>query len=233
MSTEFTTDFSEEINYSLGMTFAEFNEQPTDEQTERRQLAKAIVRLLRENRDLKNKLYVDEKTEINNDRYFWDTLPRLVELAHDNGEPLALMVADIDGLKRTNDQYGHLEGDRLLTTVAEAFKSVARPSDVVGRLGGDEFYVIMPGFSPLSEQSEGQLIENVAARHRKAFEKHIGGLGLPDINVGVSFGLAILQSEENASDFFRRVDKLCLSNKEARYKELKDKGVTFEDGRLQ
>jgi diguanylate cyclase (GGDEF)-like protein len=59
--------------------------------------------------------------------------------------PLSVIMADIDHFKKINDSYGHLVGDRVLLEVARRIKSVSRPYDSVGRYGGEEFLIILPG----------------------------------------------------------------------------------------
>src|SRR5271165_203051 len=61
--------------------------------------------------------------------------------------PLAVLVCDLDGFKQINDRFGHLEGNRLLQMVANAFKEHCREYDYVARMGGDEFVLVIPGLS--------------------------------------------------------------------------------------
>ena len=61
-----------------------------------------------------------------------------------NGEPLTLLMLDLDHFKAINDRFGHLEGDRALMAFAQAIKGQLRASDAVGRLGGEEFGVLLP-----------------------------------------------------------------------------------------
>src|ERR1051326_7615695 len=60
---------------------------------------------------------------------------------------LAVLVCDLDGFKQINDRFGHLEGNRLLQTVAKSFEEHCREYDYVARKGGDEFVIVMPGLS--------------------------------------------------------------------------------------
>ena len=60
------------------------------------------------------------------------------------------MILDLDKFKQINDTYGHLAGDDVLKNVGIAISTVVRESDIVGRIGGDEFSILMPGASPVT-----------------------------------------------------------------------------------
>jgi diguanylate cyclase (GGDEF)-like protein len=85
--------------------------------------------------------YHDQLTGVKNRRYFEEAL-----LTYDTEEfyPLALIIVDINGLKLTNDAFGHLVGDRLLIEASEVLKNEVRNQDTIARIGGDEFVIILP-----------------------------------------------------------------------------------------
>ncbi|MGB5824574.1 MAG: HD domain-containing phosphohydrolase [Proteocatella sp.] len=83
----------------------------------------------------------DHLTGLYNRRYVEEMMKRL---DIERNLPFAVMVLDVNGLKLINDAFGHEMGDKLLKTVAEIMKSVCRPDDIVGRMGGDEFYILLP-----------------------------------------------------------------------------------------
>jgi diguanylate cyclase (GGDEF)-like protein len=86
----------------------------------------------------------DELTEILNRRGFTIVADRMFGQAARYKRPLSLLIIDCDNLKETNDNYGHSAGDKLLIVVADTIQSQLRRADVVTRIGGDEFAVLMP-----------------------------------------------------------------------------------------
>ncbi|ONI88983.1 hypothetical protein ALI144C_05635 [Actinosynnema sp. ALI-1.44] len=82
------------------------------------------------------------------DRWGWDTYaPETLRHAHEQRQPLALLLLDLDHFKAINDRYGHVAGDMVLHAVAEVLRRSCRETDVVGRYGGhggDEFLVLLP-----------------------------------------------------------------------------------------
>ncbi|HEX8906636.1 MAG TPA: GGDEF domain-containing protein, partial [Longimicrobiaceae bacterium] len=116
------------------------------------------------------------------------------------GEPLAVMVMDLDGFKAVNDQQGHQGGDRVLCQVADVLRSEARGSDVVVRFGGDEFLAILPGGNAAAANL---LADRVRAR--------LAGL------VGLSAGIAVYHPElSSPDDLVREADRALYDVKRAR-----------------
>ncbi|MCW5591481.1 MAG: GGDEF domain-containing protein [Burkholderiales bacterium] len=88
--------------------------------------------------------HFDSLTGLANRSLLDDRLARLVALSERNAAPLAVLLFDLDGFKAVNDLHGHAAGDSLLVAVAQRAASCVRASDTVGRLGGDEFLVLLP-----------------------------------------------------------------------------------------
>ena len=85
----------------------------------------------------------DGLTQVHNKRYFDERLDAELRFAHRHGSQLALLMIDVDHFKRVNDQRGHLVGDTVLTAVAQTLARAIRNEDVVARVGGEEFVVIL------------------------------------------------------------------------------------------
>jgi diguanylate cyclase (GGDEF)-like protein len=87
---------------------------------------------------------VDPLTRLANSRVFRERLEQDLARADRYGEPLSVLLLDVDGLKRVNDRSGHRAGDAALSAVASAIRSGMREADLGARLGGDEFAIIAP-----------------------------------------------------------------------------------------
>jgi two-component system cell cycle response regulator len=87
---------------------------------------------------------VDEGTDVFTKRYLLEALEREIRRAHRTGRPLSLVCLDLDHFKQVNDQFGHNGGDQVLQAVAAAVKAQLRGCDILGRMGGEEFAVVLP-----------------------------------------------------------------------------------------
>ncbi len=86
----------------------------------------------------------DELTELYNRRHFYERFQEALAQARVSKQTLALILLDIDGLKKINDEYGHAVGDVMIASLAKVIEKHIRTNDVPARLGGDEFAILMP-----------------------------------------------------------------------------------------
>ncbi|MDH5674048.1 MAG: GGDEF domain-containing protein [Myxococcales bacterium] len=148
----------------------------------------------------------DPLTGVANRRAFQDTLSR-EQARHDRtGEGFALMLIDLDGLKAINDSLGHSAGDTVIGAVAEAAATTARSSDLVARIGGDEFAVILPA-------TGGAGARQLARRMREAIERVDTLHGRPRVSVGVA---ACDEPGADPNALFDRADAELYRDKQAR-----------------
>lgn len=100
------------------------------------------------------------------------------------GRDFAVTLMDIDHFKQLNDTFGHPGGDQVLGEAAWLLRSLVRKSDTVGRLGGEEFVILLPG-TPAA--GAAKLVENL----RVALERHTFSIDGQNVNITASFGLAV------------------------------------------
>jgi diguanylate cyclase (GGDEF)-like protein len=125
----------------------------------------------------------DGLTGLLNRSAIFEVLTTEIIYANEKGTPLAIVLADLDHFKRINDTYGHQVGDAVLRECARRFNQATRPTDYVGRYGGEELLLIMPGLSP---ENSMERLENLRATiAHELFD--CDGIGLP---VTCSFGVA-------------------------------------------
>ncbi|MEE9466031.1 MAG: sensor domain-containing diguanylate cyclase, partial [Candidatus Neomarinimicrobiota bacterium] len=108
---------------------------------------------------------VDGLTELLNHRSFMYRLEEELERATRYGDPMTLFMIDLDDFKQTNDTYGHLHGDFVLSEVARLIRSGTRITDVAGRIGGEEFGVIAINASKRKSRSTAQRIKSSVAKN--------------------------------------------------------------------
>jgi diguanylate cyclase (GGDEF)-like protein/PAS domain S-box-containing protein len=102
---------------------------------------------------LRSQSMTDELTGLLNRRGFLALANETLGEARGSKAPTAVLYADVNGLKRINDELGHAHGDQLLVDAARAFRRVFRDGDLVARLGGDEFAVLLPNVSPAAQDA--------------------------------------------------------------------------------
>lgn len=146
----------------------------------------------------------DGLTGILNHRAFQELLDGAMLRNAKTGEPLSLLLLDVDHFKRFNDDFGHQAGDTVLKEVASVLSRACRQGDVVARYGGEEFVVVMPGLG-----SEGAM--KVAERLRAAIE----AAPWPGRNVTASLGVATLEAAQAKDDLIRSADEALYQSKHA------------------
>lgn len=130
----------------------------------------------------------DALTGLPNRRYFMDWLVRLGAQSGRRGRPLALLFIDLDGFKAVNDQFGHEAGDAMLKEVALRFRRLVRESDVLARLAGDEFAVLMPEVASAQDAARlaQRLIDSLGVSAQRPLLPDC-----PDARIGASVGIAM------------------------------------------
>ena len=164
---------------------------------ERRELLEEVreqnVRLQSLNEELEILARTDALTGVFNRRHVDQSLERLMMLRANDPFAVSLLLLDIDHFKRINDDHGHEVGDEVLRMVALTLMSTLRPSDLVGRYGGEEFLLVLAGVAP----QEARLVaERVLGSIGDIVVEHEGAR----VDLGASIGLAGVDAEQRGVD---------------------------------
>lgn len=150
----------------------------------------------------------DPLVPLANRRAFMRELERFNDLAERYGTPSSVIYLDVDGMKRVNDDFGHAAGDSILIAVAETLLANIRASDVAGRLGGDEFGVIL---AHMNEEMAGGKAGSLADIIASTRVEHAGTA----IPVSVSWGVFTFTGETDISAALEAADKAMYARKRA------------------
>jgi diguanylate cyclase (GGDEF)-like protein len=128
------------------------------------------------------------------------------------GNDFAVAVMDVDHFKRLNDTYGHPGGDQVLSEIAWLIRSLVRKSDTVGRLGGEEFVILLPGTPPAGA---AKLVEDL----RLAVNRHAFSIDRREVSITASFGVTVSGSRKQLTwdDLLNEADQaLYLAKRDGR-----------------
>ncbi|HYE52612.1 MAG TPA: diguanylate cyclase [Azospirillaceae bacterium] len=145
--------------------------------------------------------FEDPLTGLPNRRMFNDAFARLLAAAARRGEPLGLVLVDVDRFKQVNDTYGHDAGDALLVEVARRLQAAMRGTDIVARLGGDEFAVLLPDV--------GEGADAIGSRLMAAT---VGPVVLPGgtVRMGFSVGIAVYPADADGTETLYKAADVAL-----------------------
>ncbi len=182
------------------------------------QLQNAQIKLHEVNKALEQRANFDGMTGLHNRDSFLARLDQMRARQMAN----ILMIVDVDHFKEINDNYGHAAGDQALILVANIFRKVLRRKDLVGRIGGEEFAIFLPGTSP----AEGKVIADMVRYEieNTIFEpyhkmRHV---------ITVSIGLTDISSNQDRSERMAHADTALFAAK----RRGRNKVVLFEPGML-
>ncbi len=152
----------------------------------------------------------DALTGLANRHAMEDTFPDEIEACVQDGDPVAFIMIDVDNFKRFNDMFGHIAGDRVLSSVANILRAQFRPNDLLVRYGGDEFAVLLPGVSLKRALS-------IAERVRVSVcgTTGDGSDSLIQIPIQISMGVAELKSGSTFDKLIRDADAALYRAKNA------------------
>jgi diguanylate cyclase (GGDEF)-like protein len=156
--------------------------------------------------DLRRLATIDSLTETRNRRSFLAELERALTACRRRSEPLALLALDLDCFKQINDSAGHPVGDRVLVAVAGVLQSALRATDVLGRTGGEEFAIALPGADKAASAGIAERIRSLVEETRPDF--------YPKAPLTVSVGVAVTRtSDEDTESLIQRADNALYEAK--------------------
>ncbi len=153
---------------------------------------------------------VDELTGLHNRRGFQMLAEQQLQIAQRTGRPDLLLFIDLDGMKRINDEMGHLAGDAALRRTAATLLAAFRTSDIIARLGGDEFIVLCPNTGP-----------EMATRLVEELERHVEDAnsgGAVPWRLALSVGCAVFDPHHPATldELLREADAAMYAAKQGK-----------------
>lgn len=158
---------------------------------------------------LERKAEMDAKTQLFNANYFNRALERELARAIRFGRPLAVVMADLDLLRRINNSYGHLAGDVVLQGVAQTLQEAAGDYDVVSRFGGEEFAILLPETTASDALARTEKVRREIA----AATFHVG-TSVEPIHATMSFGVAAVHGDDvTAEQLIQNADKALYQAK--------------------
>jgi len=199
----------------IALLIRTFNEMSTTLLANRKEIEEANRRLQRQNQELQGANEVLEQlsitdglTKLHNHRFFQDYLTREIKRVRRSGEPLAMLLLDIDDFKRLNDRLGHAAGDQLLKAIGRTLNDSVRESDFLARYGGEEFVVLAPGTN-----LHGALHLAEKIRCTVSESSFILDESMRIVKVTVSIGVAQYQGDRKG--FFMNADRALYQAKAA------------------
>lgn len=171
---------------------------------------KDITETKRMEEELRNMSLVDELTGLHNRRGLYTLVERELKIAKRLGTEICLLYADLDGFKAINDDFGHMEGDKILRQTARILQMTFRNADIIARVGGDEFVVV-----PIGTKSDD--VDTVIARLERNIELWNKGKDIRhrlSLSIGVSYYNP--ESPITLDELLTRADRCMYDNKRNR-----------------
>ncbi|PHR18617.1 MAG: GGDEF domain-containing protein [Sphingopyxis sp.] len=170
-------------------------------------LEQEIVALKEDLAEMKQHAYHDVLTGLSNRRFFVESLENRVERCRRYGDNSALVFLDVDKLKAVNDTHGHAAGDALLIRLAKILKNHTRATDVVARIGGDEFGLL------LDHLDGDEVVAKIDVLNAKLGSANLvhAGITLP---LSASFGYCFIGPQDTTDGLMSRADAAMYDAKD-------------------
>lgn len=170
---------------------------------------------------LKWAAHFDDLTKLTNRRTFIEQSDALIKSAGPRRSAGGLLYIDVDRFKSINDTFGHAAGDRVLEALAAAIRKCIRDADLAGRLGGEEFAVLLV-------RAEREQAKRVAERIRLSVRDVTGVIGIEDREITISIGLAMHHPGQSLDETLSQADRFLYVAKERGRNQVVDDSVLAE-----
>jgi diguanylate cyclase (GGDEF)-like protein len=164
----------------------------------------AVPALVADNEKLQAIITTDALTQAASRQHFMQQAERAVNRSLNDEMPLSLIMFDMDNFKKVNDTFGHSAGDKALQSVCQVAQLSLRPTDLLGRFGGDEFVALLPDSTNVEAQQIAQRILTSVNKAEVA----------PGQPIHCSFGVAQLSQDQNFTELFNAADKALYKAKQ-------------------
>ncbi len=157
--------------------------------------------------DLRRLATIDALTNVPNRRHFMEVAEAESRRSHRYGHPLSLILLDVDHFKLINDTHGHAAGDQVLSRLSDTCATALRQQDVIGRLGGEEFAVLLP-------ETDGPAAAVIAERLRESVERASPGWSNGELAVTISLGVGVWRmGDDTVESVLHRADQALYDAK--------------------
>lgn len=173
-----------------------------------------ITEKKKDEKEIRFLTYHDKLTGLYNRRYFEQAV---IQMDEPSNYPIAIIIGDVNGLKLTNDAFGHLAGDRLLAAAAESLRRVLKDKDVLARWGGDEFIMLLPN---TDMEEANSIIHDINHDNKKTF--------VDSISLSISFGYAVKYNNGyDMSIVMKQADDMMYKEKLSISRSVKNRTVNI------
>jgi diguanylate cyclase (GGDEF)-like protein len=156
--------------------------------------------------ELERHATVDSLTGINNRRTLSEMAARAIAAAHRHQQGLAMLLIDADHFKRINDVHGHEVGDEALQLISATVQCALRTEDLFGRLGGEEFVVVLPGADEIAARSSAERLRHTVEQTELRALHHT-------VPLCISIGISVLVAGDDFASLLRRADQAMYDAK--------------------
>lgn len=191
-----------------------------------RKISEQQAELERLNHELKKLVITDELTQLHNRRFFDEQLESLVNRSFRDNQPLSLIMIDVDNFKQYNDMFGHSYGDDILKAVSSILSEFTRETDVLARIGGEEFAVILPACNKSESIVACQRVRTAFHAYQWDKQEVTVSFGITTIsgyeslsnspspwgNIMIDADKALYYSKQNGRDQLNHFDDICWAN---------------------